>query len=95
MTFQGQTSAQRSFMVGAEHVPGVAVVLGVIVGTAMMEDARSFAGDPVIRASVLRMTLDWPCGVRVRGRARAPSDSREIADGPPTPNRTSRQLVGA
>lgn len=41
-SFDGQTTVQRSFMVGAAHVPGVAVVLGVIVGTSMMEDVRLF-----------------------------------------------------
>jgi hypothetical protein len=39
-SFYGSTTVQRSFMVGADHVPGVAVVVGVIVGMAMMTEIR-------------------------------------------------------
>ncbi len=41
-SFYGQTTVQRSFMVGASHVPGVAVVVGVIAAMAMQTEIRLF-----------------------------------------------------
>lgn len=38
----GATSVQRSFMVGAGHVPGVAIVVGVVVALPMMSDLTLF-----------------------------------------------------
>jgi hypothetical protein len=38
--FHGQVTVQRSFLVGRDHVPGVAVVVGVICGLAMQSETN-------------------------------------------------------
>jgi hypothetical protein len=41
-SFGGQVTIQRSFMVGSGHVPGVAVIVGVIGALSMMTEVRLF-----------------------------------------------------
>jgi hypothetical protein len=44
-SLQGQTTVQRSFVVGAGHVPAAAVVVGAVVGLSMQADVRLFFPD--------------------------------------------------